>query len=132
MTTIIQILLVIIIMASMVMILLSIGRLAKGTQFDDPNTTSVLKQEVKEKKEVLTHNSAFNYILSGRESGRTSSNDPSSRRLWRVYIPKSSASWRNFFSIFLFKEEWRIILSNFLRYGKSFKEIPLNPPPNIR
>lgn len=65
----------------MVMILLSIGRLAKGTQFDDPNTTSVLKQEVKEKKEVLTHNSAFNYILSGRESGRTSSNDPSSRRL---------------------------------------------------
>lgn len=77
MATIIQVLLVIIIMASMVMILLSIGRLARGSQFDDPKTTTVLKQEIKEKNAVLTRNSAFNYILSGREAGRNSSNAPS-------------------------------------------------------
>ncbi len=81
MALIIQILLVIIIMATMVMILLAIGRLAKGSQFDDPTTTTDLKKEVEEKHAVLTHNSAFSYILSGRESGRNSSKGPSSRRL---------------------------------------------------
>lgn len=63
------------------MILLSIGRLARGSQFDDPDSTTVLKKEVEERNEILTHNSAFNYILSGRDSGRNSSNGPSSRRL---------------------------------------------------
>ena len=81
MTLTIQIILVMIIMASMVMILLSIGRLAKGSQFDDPETTSNLKQEIKEKNNVITSNNAFNYLMAGRESVRNSSNDPSSRRL---------------------------------------------------
>lgn len=81
MTTIIQILLVIIIMATMVMVLLSIGRLARGAQFDDPSKTSSLKREVLEKNDVITNNSAFDYLMIGRESGRSSSNGPSSRRL---------------------------------------------------
>ncbi len=81
MTTIIQTILVIIIMAAMVMILLSIGRLARGAQFDDPNKTSSLKREVEEKNEVITRNSAFDYLMIGRESGRSSSKGPSSRKL---------------------------------------------------
>lgn len=81
MTTIIQIILVVTILAAMVMVLLSIGRLAKGNQFDDPRKTTRLKREVKEKSSVLTHNSAFDYLIIGRESGRSSSNGPSSRKL---------------------------------------------------
>ncbi len=81
MTTIIQIILVTIILAAMVMILLSIGRLAKGSQFDDPRKTTRLKREVKEKNDVLTRNSAFDYLIIGRESGRSSSKGPSSRKL---------------------------------------------------
>lgn len=81
MATILQIILVVIIMATMVMILLSIGRLARGSQFDDPDKTSVLKREIEEKNDVITHNSAFDYLMIGRESGRSSSNGPSSRKL---------------------------------------------------
>lgn len=70
-----------IIMASMVMILLSIGRLVKGSQFDDPETTHNLKKEIKDDNNVITRNNAFNYLVAGRESTRNSSNGPSSRRL---------------------------------------------------
>lgn len=70
-----------VIMASMVMILLSIGRLAKGSQFDDPHKTTNLKREIEEKNEVLTPNSAFDYLVVDRESGRSSSKGPSTRKL---------------------------------------------------
>ncbi len=61
MTLIIQILLVLLIMASMVMILLSIGKLAKGSNFEDPEMTHKLKKEIEEKNNVFTNNNAFNY-----------------------------------------------------------------------
>lgn len=61
MTLIIQILLVLLIMASMVMILLSIGKLAKGSNFEDPAMTHKLKKEIEEKNNVFTNNNAFNY-----------------------------------------------------------------------
>lgn len=81
MALIIQIILVTVILAAMVMILLSIGRLAQGTHFDDPQKTTKLKREIQEKSDVLTQNSAFDYLMAGRESGRSSSRGPSSRKL---------------------------------------------------
>lgn len=81
MSLILQIILVMIILATMVMILLSIGRLAKGAQFDDPDKTLSLKKEIEENNNILTKNSAFDYLMVSRESGRSSSNGPSSRRL---------------------------------------------------
>ena len=81
MSLVIQTILAIIIMAAMVMILLSIGRLAKGNRFDDPETTRNLRHEIEEKDSVLTHNNAFNYLMGARESVRNSSNGPSSRKL---------------------------------------------------
>ncbi len=80
MTIIIQIILVTVILACMVMVLLSIGRLAKGTGFDDADKTRRLREDVKGCNEVITDNSVFDYLLVRRESSsRNSENEPVSR-----------------------------------------------------
>lgn len=81
MNTIIQIFLVLVMLAAMVMVLLSIGRLSKGMNFDDPEKTSELKKEIGEDVNVVTGNSVFDYLVAKRVSGKSSSNGPSSRRL---------------------------------------------------
>lgn len=80
MTAIIQIILVTVILACMVMVLLSIGRLAKGTGFDDADKTRRLREEVKRNNEVVTDNSIFDYLIARTESSsRNSEKDPISR-----------------------------------------------------
>lgn len=66
----------------MVMILLSIGRLAKGEGFENPNKTHQLKKEVEEDSKVVTDNSVFDYLFArGSSSSKDSFNGPSSRKL---------------------------------------------------
>lgn len=81
MNAIIQLFLVLVMLAAMVMVLISIGRLSKGMQFDDPEKTSELKKEIDENVNVVTGNSVFDYLVTKRVSGKNSSNGPSSRKL---------------------------------------------------
>lgn len=80
MTAIIQIILVTVILACMVMVLLSIRRLAKGTDFDDADKTRRLREEVRRNNEVVTDNSIFDYLIARTESSsRNSEKEPFSR-----------------------------------------------------
>lgn len=80
MTLVLQTILVIVILAAMVMILLSIGRLTRGEGFEDPNKTFQLKKEIKEDSNVVTDNSVFDYLLA-RGASKDNFKGPSSRKL---------------------------------------------------
>ena len=85
MTMILQTILVIVILAGMVMILLSIGRLARGEGFEDPNKTTRLKKEVQENHEIVSDNSVFDYLLVKRFS-REDAKGPDSRKLYGCHF----------------------------------------------
>lgn len=80
MTLVLQTILVLVILAAMVMILLSIGRLARGEGFEDPDKTFQLKKDVEKDGKVVTDNSVFDYLLA-RGASKDNFKGPSSRKL---------------------------------------------------
>ena len=82
-----QIVILLIVLASMVMVLLAIRQLGHFKSFDDSEETISLRDEVKEDGHIITGNNIFSTLVEAepeekykKQNYKENSNDPFSRR----------------------------------------------------